>query len=189
MPGSKNRNKETALALLMLVAGMTLLAFASVPLYKLFCQATGFAGTTMRATKLPDHVLNQEVTVDFSTLTDSGLPWSFAPGEPKLTLRIGESRLTHYHVKNNSDHAITAQATYNVVPLEMGSYLNKTQCFCFQNLTLAAGEEANLPVAFFIDPAVADDPYLKKIDRITLSYTFFEVKNPKVGASKVETKQ
>ena len=172
---SRRENNRTLSALLMLVAGMLMLAYASVPLYRLFCQVTGFSGTTMRAAKAPDTILDQRVTVDFNTEVAGGIPLAFHPSEPKLTLRIGENRLTHYVAKNLGTKPLTVMATYNVSPQDMGAFLDKTQCFCFQNLTLAPGEQSDLPVAFFIDPAVAKNPYLKNIQRITLSYTFFEV--------------
>jgi cytochrome c oxidase assembly protein subunit 11 len=184
-PNTK-KNQQTLVALLMVAVGMVMLAYAAVPLYRLFCQVTGFSGTTMLAASAPapEAVLNQMVTVDFDTKVAPGLPLEFHAEEAKVDMKIGENRLTFYRVKNTSDRPITVMATYNVVPHDLGAFLNKTECFCFENLTLAPYEDVQLPISFFIDPAVVENPYLKKIQRITLSYTFFEVKNAEATASK-----
>lgn len=169
------RNRRTAMALLAIVAGMLMLAYASVPLYRLFCRVTGFAGTPLTATVAPKAMLAHEVTVDFNTDIETGLPITFAPVEPSVRVHVGESRIVQFRVRNTSAEPLTMVATYNVVPDEMGGYFNKIQCFCFNKLTLKPHEEQTLPVSFFIDPSVAENPYLQNIGNIALSYTFFAV--------------
>lgn len=174
-PSSESKNRRTALALLALVVGMLMLAYASVPLYRLFCKVTGFAGTPLTATTAPQNILAQMVTVDFNTNIENGLSIKFVPVEPSVRVHVGESRIVQFRVKNTSAEPLMMVASYNVVPDEMGAYFNKIQCFCFNELTLKPHEEQLLPVSFFIDPSVAQNPYLKNITNIALSYTFFAV--------------
>jgi cytochrome c oxidase assembly protein subunit 11 len=167
------KNRKTAITALAAVAGMVALSFASVPLYRAFCQITGFDGTTMRADKPADRVLKREVAVRFDATVGQGLPWTFKPEQVSQTLHVGETGLAFYAAKNLTDRPITGRATFNVQPAKAGQYFNKIECFCFTEQTLKPGEEVSMPVTYFIDPAIADDRGLDDVQTITLSYTFF----------------
>jgi cytochrome c oxidase assembly protein subunit 11 len=173
------RNGRLALMLALVVAGMVGLSYAAVPLYQLFCQVTGFGGTTQRAERAPDTVTDTLVTVRFDANTAPNLNWSFQPVSRQITLKIGENELAFYRVKNLSDRALTGTATFNVTPEIAGSYFNKIQCFCFEEQRLEPGESMEMPVSFFVDPSILDDPDANKVREITLSYTFF----PLAGAN------
>ncbi len=173
---SKSRNVSLALSMAAIVVGMVMLAYASVPLYRLFCQVTGFGGTTQQAATIPQRVLDRHITVRFNTDVSPELPWKFRPVQNKVDVRVGEQTLVHFTARNNGDNATTGVATFNVTPYKAGPYFNKIQCFCFDNQPLEAGETADLPVSFFVDPALADDPDLDDVNTITLSYTFFPLK-------------
>jgi cytochrome c oxidase assembly protein subunit 11 len=149
-------------------------AYASVPLYQLFCQVTGYGGTTRVATQAADKVLARTIKVRFDANVAPGVPWTFAPEKPEVELGLGENGLAFYQVKNNSDRAVTAVATYNVTPHKAGPYFQKLECFCFQDRTLQPGESMELPVIFYVDPALATDKNVREITQVTLSYTFFE---------------
>ena len=170
---NQSSNRSVAISLVMIVAGMLMLSFAAVPLYQLFCQVTGFGGTTQRAEALPSRVLDREITVSFNADTDLNLPWHFKPLQLNTTVKVGESLLAAYEARNESETPVTAMATYNVTPFEAGPYFHKVQCFCFEEQTLAPGQEVHMPISFYIDPAIEDDPHLKGVKHITLSYTFF----------------
>jgi len=178
-PSPRRRNAVLAFACAGLVAGMVGLAYASVPLYRLFCQVTGFAGTTRVATSAPAEVLDRTVTVRFDANVSRDLNWTFAPVERGVDLRIGETRLSFFRAVNRADHPLTGIATFNVTPDWTGQYFNKIQCFCFTEQTLEPGESVDMPVAFFIDPAIADDRAASKSLSITLSYTFYPVARAK----------
>lgn len=154
--------------------GMLGAAYASVPLYQLFCQITGYGGTTQIATQAADQVLARTVRVRFDANTAPGVPWSFTPEKPVVELRLGENGLAFYKVKNNSNVPVTAVATYNVTPHKVGPYFQKLECFCFQDRTLQPGEEMELPVIFYVDPALATDKNVEEVTEVTLSYTFFK---------------
>lgn len=166
-------NRAFAINLSALVLGMLMLSYASVPLYRLFCQVTGYGGTTQTAAQLPDKVLNREMRITFNADIDAALPWDFRPGEKLYRIRPGEQGLTFYVAHNRSDKPVKGHAVYNVVPHEAGRYFTKIDCFCFREQTLQPGQKVNMPISFYIDPAIADDPDLKDISTITLSYTFF----------------
>ena len=168
-------NRSVALQLMAIASGMLMLAFASVPLYRLFCQVTGFGGTTQRGdAKAPStRILDRMVTVTFDANIDPHLPWTFAPIEKRVKVKLGQNRLVAFRAKNESNATIKATATYNVTPFAAGRYFNKIQCFCFKQQQLAPGQEANLPVSFYVDPAILDDPEARDVTNITLSYTFF----------------
>lgn len=172
------RDKNTALAinLLAIVVGMALLAYASVPLYRLFCAITGYGGTTQTAAAFPDKVHDRRIAITFNADIDSGLPWEFRPGEHRRTVRVGEQSLTYYTAKNMLDSPVKGHAVYNVVPHKAGPYFVKVDCFCFVEQTLGARQEVSMPISFYIDPAIMDDPAMKDVHTITLSYTFFPVK-------------
>jgi cytochrome c oxidase assembly protein subunit 11 len=150
-------------------------AFASVPLYRMFCQITGFAGTTQRASKPAGVVLERNIIVRFDANTAPSLPWRFEPVQRFLEVRIGEPALALYRATNMSNHPITGSATYNVAPEQVGIYFNKLQCFCFTEQRLAAGQTVEMPVSFFVDPAIVGDKDANGLTQITLSYTFYPV--------------
>ncbi len=170
------RNRRVGLICAGAVAAMLGLAFASAPLYRLFCQVTGFGGATLRAERAPDRVLDRVVTVRFNADTDPGLPWEFKPTRREMKVRLGEQALAFYTARNRSPETIVGTATFNVTPDKAGGFFDKLQCFCFNEQTLAPGQAADLPVSFFVDPAMAGDANLDDVNTITLSYTFFRVK-------------
>jgi cytochrome c oxidase assembly protein subunit 11 len=149
-------------------------AYASVPLYQLFCQVTGYGGTTQIATAAASKVLDRTVKVRFDANVAPGVPWDFKPEKAEVDLNLGENGLAFYKVTNTSDRAVTAVATYNVTPHKVGPYFQKLECFCFQDRTLQPGETMELPVIFYVDPSLATDKNVKEVREITLSYTFFE---------------
>ena len=167
--------KITAFALVLLVMGMIGVSYAAVPLYDLFCRVTGYAGTPNVAVAIPERILNRSMTVRFNADVHRGLPWDFRAAQGKVTVNVGEPVLAFYSVENTSDRAVIGTATYNVTPLKVGRYFSKIDCFCFTEQVLGPGEVANLPVSFFVDPSIMDDPEMDKIKTVTLSYTFFEV--------------
>jgi cytochrome c oxidase assembly protein subunit 11 len=168
-------NHSIALQLAAISLGMLMLAYASVPLYRLFCQVTGFGGTTKRveASAAPARLEDRVVTVRFDANTDPQLPWEFKALERSVTVHVGENRLIAFHASNPTPYATRGTATYNVTPHAVGKYFNKIQCFCFEEQQLAGKQDVNMPVSFFIDPAFLDDPETRDITNITLSYTFF----------------
>jgi cytochrome c oxidase assembly protein subunit 11 len=170
---NRKRMALTAAIAAATVAGMTGLSFAAVPLYQAFCRITGYGGTTQTADAAPTQVLDRRIVVRFDANIAPDLPVEFAPRQRSETLRIGETGLAFYRVRNLSDQPVTARATYNVAPHMAGPYFAKLECFCFQDRVLAPGEEAELPVVFFVDPEIASDPDTREIGTLTLSYTFF----------------
>ena len=163
----------TALVLVAVVAGMAGASFAAVPLYRLFCQVTGFAGTTQTAAAAPAEALDRVMTVRFNADVGKRLPWRFRPDQGPVELRVGEQGLAYFTAANTSEETVTGHAVFNVTPLKAGRYFTKIQCFCFDKQVLAPGEAARLPVTFFVDPEIADDLNLDDVSTITLSYTFF----------------
>ena len=158
--------------------GMVGLAYASVPLYSMFCKATGFGGTTQRADGAPETATDKFITIRFDANTAGSLGWNFHPAQSVMKVKIGEQNMAHYSATNTTGKVLTGSAIFNVTPSEAGAYFNKIQCFCFTEQTLKPGESADLPVDFFVDPAILDDPDSKSISEITLSYTFFPVDRP-----------
>lgn len=150
-----------------------MLSYAAVPLYRLFCQVTGFGGTTQIAKQAPDNVLDREVTVTFNADVDPKLPWKFKPLQFTKKVKIGENVFAAYVAENLSDQPTSGTATYNVTPFEVGPYFNKVQCFCFEKQALPAKAVVNMPISFFIDPEIVNDHQLDDVKHITLSYTFF----------------
>lgn len=171
-----SRNFSLALNCAILVIAMFGLAYASVPLYRLFCQVTGFGGTTQEALVAPGAVSGHVINVRFNADIDPALPWEFKPGERQMRVKVGEQSLTHYVAYNKTNSPVTGHATYNVVPHGAGAYFSKIHCFCFENQTLQPRQKMNMPVSFFIDPAILNDPEMKDVRTITLSYTFFPLK-------------
>ena len=169
----RQSNRSMALSLAFIVAGMMMLSFAAVPLYRMFCQITGFGGTTQSSIKLPDKVLDRSVEVSFNADVDPHLHWKFKPSQRSVNVRLGEMMLASYEAENLSDVAVTGMATYNVTPHEAGKYFHKVQCFCFDSQTLPAKTVVSMPISFYIDPEMDKDPQLNDVKFITLSYTFF----------------
>lgn len=169
--------------------GMVGLAYASVPLYRLFCQVTGFDGTTQRASEaaLPARPLAKTIDVRFDANVAPGMAWTFHPVKTHETVRLGEKRLAFYRATNDSDKPITGTATFNVTPDTAGSFFVKIACFCFQEQTLKPGQTVDMPVTYFVDPAIIKDPDGRRIDEITLSYTFFPVDTPAASGQKAVT--
>ena len=159
------------------VMAMTGAAFAAVPLYRMFCQATGFDGTVMKADKAPDTILDRMVTIRFDTNVGEGLPMTFTAEQTTQRVRIGETGIAYFDVTNTSDKPIQARASYNVVPEYTGPYFQKLQCFCFDTQTIAAGQTRQFPIQYFVAPELATDREARGATEITLSYTFYPAKD------------
>jgi len=173
-----NRNRRTALIFACVAAAMLALGFASAPLYRLFCQVTGFGGTTMRVSEAQAASVSatgRMMTVRFDANVERGLPWEFKPAQVKDTVTIGARDMAIYTAKNLSDEPITGTATFNVEPAYVGKYFSKIQCFCFTEQTLQPGQEVRMPVLYFVDPAILKDEQARDVESITLSYTFHAI--------------
>jgi cytochrome c oxidase assembly protein subunit 11 len=157
-------------------------AFAAVPLYKMFCQATGFNGAVRKAEAAPRQILDRKVQIRFDTNVRD-VPFKFTAEQTTQSVRIGDTGLAFFKVTNNSNQPVTARASYNVLPEQAGAYFQKLECFCFTEQTLKAGETRDFPVVYFVDPRFADDFETKSASEITLSYTFFPVENSPVAAT------
>jgi len=189
MAKARSRNGIVAATLVAVVVGMVGLSFASVPLYRLFCQITGFGGTPNIATA-PDRVKASErtIAVRFDANVNPALPWAFRPEQLEVRVRLGEPTLAFYKAVNQSDRAVTGIATFNVTPYKAGNYFSKIECFCFTEQRLEAHQSADMPVQFFVDPEIFTDPNTRDVTTITLSYTFFpvEAEEPKGRTSQVD---
>ena len=177
------RNLRTGLIAFAGACAMLGLGYASVPLYRLFCQVTGFGGTTMvaseaKAANAAANATGARISIRFDASAANDMPWTFRPSQATDTVTIGERDIATYVAKNVSDQPITGMATFNVTPEQAGKYFNKIQCFCFTEQTLAPGQEVTMPVLYFVDPAMLDDPNMRGVEQITLSYTFHRVKEP-----------
>ena len=166
--------RRKAIPLVAVGLGMAGLAWAAVPLYDMFCRVTGFGGTTQVATEGSDRVLERMVTVRFDASTVRGMPWEFRPVQTKIQLRIGETALAFYEAYNPTDRVIAGTASYNVSPFSVGGYFAKIDCFCFTEQVLQPGQRVTMPVTFYVDPKMVDDPETEGVTTITLSYTFYE---------------
>jgi cytochrome c oxidase assembly protein subunit 11 len=175
------RNGRTAAYAALLVACMVGLAFASVPLYRLFCQVTGFGGTPLRAEDYAGSLkpVGKMIRVRFDANTNSALPWSFQPESKVERVAVGAREMAFYTARNLGDKPVTGTATFNVTPAKAGQYFTKIQCFCFNEQTLKPGEEVRMPVIYFVDPKILEDADAGRIDEITLSYTFYPVDSGK----------
>ena len=173
--------RRTAALMLGVAAAMLGLGYASVPLYRIFCQATGYGGTTMRASEaaVPGAVAGKTVTIRFDANHTSSLPWTFKPEVTTQTVNIGARNIAFFTATNLSDKPVTGSASYNVSPLQSGAYFSKIQCFCFTQQTLAPGQTVRMPVIFFVNPDMLKDADTKDINEITLSYTFYPVDESK----------
>lgn len=159
---------------------MLALGFASVPLYRLFCQTTGFGGTTMRVTQAQADKVQLaagEISVRFDANVERGMPWRFQPLQVTQDMRIGARKMAYFRAKNTSSQPITGIASFNVEPEQVGKYFNKIQCFCFNQQTLQPGQSVDMPVIYFVDPKIAQDPETRDVQQITLSYTFHKAAN------------
>jgi cytochrome c oxidase assembly protein subunit 11 len=174
------KNKRTALWMALLVAFMVGLAFASVPLYRMFCELTGFDGTPRRAEKAPGAVAGQ-IGVRFDANVHPGLPWRFEPEQETVEVAPGAQTKIFYRAQNLTARTITGQAAFNVTPDQVGKYFNKIQCFCFTEQTLKPGQTVDMPVVFFVDPKILKDDDTKDVHEITLSYTFYPVESGATG--------
>jgi cytochrome c oxidase assembly protein subunit 11 len=170
---SQKKSKRLALILVSVVAGMVGLSYASVPLYDLFCRVTGYGGTTQQADIAPDVILDREMIIEFDANTSRGMPWDFKPAAHRVTMKVGETGLAFYQAHNPTNKTIKGTATFNVTPQKVGQYFTKIDCFCFTEQVLKPGEKVDMPVTFFVDPEIADDPNASEVKVITLSYTFF----------------
>ena len=167
------RNGRTAGVLACVVVGMVGLAYASVPLYELFCRVTGFGGTTQVATGESDRVLDRRMTVRFDANVNPELSWKFVPTQRSMTLQVGETGLAFYRATNTGTETVVCTATFNVTPDKAGLYFDKIDCFCFTEQVLRPGETVDMPVSFYLDPDLADDRKMDGLTTVTLSYTFF----------------
>lgn len=171
------KNARLGLSVLAVVIGMAALAYASVPLYTLFCRVTGFGGTTQTANAFPDTVLERTITVQFNADIDRNLPWDFEPEQRSIEVKIGQKGLTAFSAHNRSGKPVAGSAIYNVTPLKVGKYFHKVQCFCFDEQILAPGQQVSMPVLFYIDPKIDEDPNMRDVKTITLSYTFYKAES------------
>jgi len=178
----KNQNR-TALYLVGVAVTMASLSFAAVPFYDWFCRVTGFGGTTGVAEAAPDTILDQTVVIKFDASTERGMPWQFRPVQREMTVRIGENALAFYEAYNPSDKPVAGTASYNVAPDAAGGYFQKIACFCFTEQVLQPGERVQMPVSFFVDPAMVTDPEGQFVKEITLSYTFYQQPLPEEQAA------
>ena len=177
------RNLRVGLIAFMGAVFMLGLGYASVPLYRLFCQVTGFGGTTMvasqsQAARAATLATGQTISIRFDATTAGDMPWTFRPSQSTDTVTIGQRDIATYVAKNESSRPITGMATFNVTPVQAGQYFNKIQCFCFTEQTLQPGQEVTMPVLYYVDPAMLDDPNMRGVEQITLSYTFHRAADP-----------
>ena len=169
----RRRNRRLGLGVTGFVAGMVGLAFASVPLYQMFCRVTGYNGTVQTAGPAAPGAGEQAMNIRFNATTHPALPWRFAPAQGTMRLHVGEEGLAFYRARNLGDAPSTGVATYNVTPEVVGKYFHKTACFCFEKQTLEARQEVDMPLSFWVDPRIAEDPNTSGIRTITVSYSFF----------------
>jgi cytochrome c oxidase assembly protein subunit 11 len=179
MTASNRANRRVAFTAAGVALAMIGLAYASVPLYRLFCQVTGFGGTTQRADAAPAGVSDRAIAVRFDANVSSELGWAFGPTEKEITVKLGEARTTAYRATNLAARESVGTAVFNVTPPGAGIYFNKIECFCFTEQTLKGRESADMSVEFFVDPDLANDPDLADLKVITLSYTMYPAGEPR----------
>jgi cytochrome c oxidase assembly protein subunit 11 len=172
MTGSR-RNAILGSVVVAAIVGMVGMSFAAIPLYRLFCAATGYAGTPSIGLAAAPGSSGQSIRVRFNADTNPGLPWTFAPDQLEVALNLGDEQVAFYHATNRSSRPVTGMALYNVTPEKVGKYFHKTACFCFNQQTLSANQSMEFPVSFWVDPAIRTDPNTADVKVITLSYTFF----------------
>ncbi|MAF28997.1 MAG: cytochrome c oxidase assembly protein [Croceicoccus sp.] len=171
------QNTRTGLIFLGVALAMLALGYAAVPLYRMFCQVTGIDGTTQRASAAQASAVQatgQRISVRFDGNVANGLPWTFRPMQTTSNVVIGEKALAKYEARNNAARDITGTAVFNVSPVQAGKYFTKIECFCFTEQTLKPGQDVEMPVIYYVDPAILEDPDTKDIEQITLSYSFYE---------------
>jgi cytochrome c oxidase assembly protein subunit 11 len=188
--GWQDNPNHQALYLIAFTVGMVGITYAAVPLYRMFCQATGYGGTVVEGKTVEDKIrarqenpdaateeaaAARELTVTFNADVNDGMPWRFLPSQRAVKIRPGQSTLAFFTAENTSSKVITGVSTYNVTPQQAGTYFNKIQCFCFEEQKLRPGEKIDMPVFFYVDPEFATDPRMKRVNHLTLSYTFFKV--------------
>lgn len=181
-----DKNGKTVVKLVGVVVTMGALAWASVPFYDWFCRVTGFGGITQEADAGADVILEQTIKVSFDASKERGMQWEFKPHVHSMDIKIGETGLAFYEAYNPTDRPIAGQASYNVAPFEAGYFFSKIDCFCFTEQVLMPGERVDMPVTFFVDPEIVDDPDAKFVKEITLSYTFYEIDLPEETAGLTE---
>jgi cytochrome c oxidase assembly protein subunit 11 len=174
MTEQRSRNRQLGFAIVLVIAGMIGISYAAVPLYRAFCQATGYGGTPDITGNHSPGMAAQRVTVRFDADVSPGLPWRFAPQVDSVSVQLGEEKLAFYNAQNLASRPITGVALYNVTPEKIGKYFHKTACFCFNQQVLAPGQKMEFPLTFWVDPAIATDPATADVHTITLSYTFFQ---------------
>lgn len=192
-PAPKKRSNGMVVAVCMsFVVGMLGMAYAAVPLYRMFCEFTGYDGTTQRVEQASDVILDKEITVSFDANVASGLPWKFHADRRDVTMKIGETVQVDFTIENPTDKVTVGQARFNVTPFQSAAYFNKIQCFCFDRTELKPGEKRQVPVVFYIDPEITKAVESSSVRTITLSYTFYPQDDAPVAANaekeKVQTK-
>ena len=168
-----HQNGRVAFFATLAVALMIGMAYAAVPLYEAFCRITGYGGTTQKAEAIDVHAIDRDIKVRFAANTHRDMPWTFKPTQGAQELKIGETAIAYYEAYNPTNETLTGTATFNVTPHKAGSYFAKIECFCFTEQTLKPGERVDMPVVYYVDPSIAEDPNLDEVGEITLSYTFF----------------
>lgn len=184
-PEMSRRNRKAALVALCFAVGMLGMGYAAVPLYRIFCEATGFGGTTMKVsedTASAIAVTDKQIVVRFDSNVSSALPWRFKPENPTEKITIGARDMAAFVAENLSSRPVTGTATFNVTPVQAGRYFAKVQCFCFTEQTLQPGEKVRMPVIYYVDPAILTDPETRDIEEITLSYTFYPLDQANKGS-------
>ena len=181
---AQRRHGVVVVSCIAMVAAMAGLSYAAVPLYRLYCQVTGYQGTTQRAAKPSDTVLDRTLTVRFDANVSPDLPWRFEPLQKKLDIKVGENTLAFYRATNTSNQPVTGTAIFNVAPEAVGLHFNKVQCFCFTEQRLEPGESKDMAVSFYVDPSFVEDEDTKEFSELTLSYTFYPALKPKEKTGK-----
>lgn len=166
------KNKKTSLICVLVFLIMLGIAYLFPSLYNLFCQVTGFDGTTQIAARAPDHIVQRDIKVIFTATTHPDLPWEFKPKQKSMTVKVGEEKLAFYTAKNISQKPVKGMALFNVSPNKMGQYFSKIECFCFEEQLLQPGEEIDMPVSFFIDPDIMNEPLMDEVSQVYLNYIF-----------------
>ena len=173
MKSANTKNNRSALILGGVVFGMVGMAYAAVPLYEIFCQVTGYGGTTQIADNANVVAIDRDMKIRFTANLNSQMPWDFSPVQNGQEIKVGERAMAYYEAFNPTKKRITGTAVFNVTPFKAGEYFSKIECFCFTEQTLEPGERVQMPVTYFVDPAIADDPNLDDVTEIVLSYTFY----------------
>jgi len=170
---TRRGNRLIGIAFVAVALGMVGLSFAAVPLYRLFCQATGFGGTPMIGASVAPGATGQTIKVRFNADVNAALPWKFGPEQQQVVVKLGEEELAFYRATNKSSRPVTGTALYNVTPEKAAKYFHKTACFCFEKQTLEPGQTMDFPLTYWIDPKIATDPSTADVRAVTLSYTFY----------------